>query len=167
MGFFGAVFVAMTLAWQWHITGAALALPFAGFAVLGLLAIFLLRSPGVGVVPSPQARRAIMWSSIGEGIAMFVGANLVINLHRPEWLLPTCALVVGLHFLPIAYAAPFRPLYGLAGVLILGAATGFALPAPMGGEIAGLIAAAGLWTASALALRRDWRARLDERARIF
>jgi hypothetical protein len=67
MGFFGAVFAATTLALQWHLAGALLALPFIVFAALGLLAAYPIRSPGIGFVPSRCGRRAIMWSSIGEG----------------------------------------------------------------------------------------------------
>jgi hypothetical protein len=36
-----------------------------------------------------------------------------MNLHHPEWLMPAVALIVGLHFLPIAWAAPFPPFYAL------------------------------------------------------
>jgi len=35
MGFFGAVFASMTLYWQWHLHGVALALPFLGFILMG------------------------------------------------------------------------------------------------------------------------------------
>ena len=47
-----------------------------------------------------------MWSSIGEGVGLFVAAQTVISLGHREMLLPAMALVVGLHFLPMAYAIP-------------------------------------------------------------
>ena len=50
-----------------------------------------------------------MWSSIGEGVGLFAAAQLTISLGHRELLLPAMALVVGLHFLPIALAVPFRP----------------------------------------------------------
>lgn len=109
MGFFGALFAAMTLSWQFHLAGPVLALPFLGFAALGL------------------------------------GAAL--------------ALVVGLHFLRIAHAAAFRPLYVLGSGLMIGAIAGFMIPAPVGGAISGFGAMAGLWTASGAALLRDMRFR--------
>jgi hypothetical protein len=65
------------------------------------------------------------------------------------------ALVVGLHFLPIAYAASFRPFYRLATVLLLSAAIGFVIPAPVGGEIAGTSAALSLWFVSITAVSRE------------
>jgi len=159
MGFFGALFASLTLHWQWHVSGTALALPFAVFLLIGLAARHVLHLPGQGIVPSERAEKAIMWSSIGEGIGLFLASNIVINLHRPDLLLPAMALVVGLHFLPIAFAAAFRPFYGLGAALIVAAALGAMAPAPMGGKIAGICAALSLWIAALLALRRDWRAK--------
>jgi hypothetical protein len=164
MGFFGSVFAALTLCLQYHVAGAALAIPFVVFAAIGLAAAYVLRSPGAGIAPSERAGRVIMWSSIGEGVGLFVAANLVMNLHRPELLLPAMALVVGLHFLPIAYAAPFRPFYALGGALILAAIAGFILHGPAAGSVAGLTAAVALWTAATLAIRRDWYARRNSAA---
>ncbi len=113
MGFFGAVFASMTLYWQWHLRGVALALPFLGFILIAIAANHVIRAPGEGIKPSPREERVIMWSSIGES--------------------------VGLHFLPIAFAAGFRPFYGLGTALI----------------VAAIMAAGALWLASGLALRRD------------
>lgn len=156
MGFFGAVFASVTMYCQWDIHGAALALPFLGFALIGFAAARIIRMPGIGIVPSKTVERAIMWSSIGEGVGIFLAINIVDNLHHAEWVLPAIALVVGLHFLPIAFAASSRPFWVLGTVLILSAILGFILPAPRGGELAGIAAAASLWIASAMALRRDW-----------
>jgi len=155
MSFFGAVFASLTLYWQWHLSGVALALPFFGFVLIGLVASHVIRSPGEGIKPSPKEERAIMWSSIGEGIGLFLASNIVINLHRPDLLLPSMALVVGLHFLPIAFAAGFRPFYVLGAALIVAAVAGFIVGAPMGGEVAGFMAAGALWIASGIAIRRD------------
>lgn len=155
MGFFGAVFASMTLYWQWHLHGVALTLPFLGFILIGIAANHVIRSPGEGITPSPSEERAIMWSSIGEGVGLFLAANIVMNLHRPDLLLPSMALVVGLHFLPIAFAAGFRPFYGLGTALIVAAIMGFVIKAPTGGEVAGFMAAVALWLASGMALRRD------------
>jgi hypothetical protein len=159
MSFFGAAFAAMTLYWQWHLSGITLALPFLGFILIGLAASYVIRAPGEGIKPSPKEERAIMWSSIGEGVGLFLAANIVMNLHRPDLLLPSMALVVGLHFLPIAFAAGFRPFYVLGTALIVAAIMGFVVKAPTGGEMAGFMAAGALWLASSIAVRRDWLAK--------
>jgi hypothetical protein len=155
MGFFGALFASMTLGLQFGWTGAALGLPFFVFAVIALFAVATIRRPGEGIRPSPQQGRVIMWSSIGEGVGLFAVANLVINLGHHEWLLPAMALVVGLHFLPMAFAIPFRPFYVLGVALLVAAALGFTLPTPLNGELAGFSAAVALWIAASLAVRRD------------
>ncbi len=132
-----------------------LVLPFLGFVLIGIAAHHVIRTPGGSIKPSPREERAIMWSSIGEGVGLFLAANIVMNLHRPDLLLPSMALVVGLHFLPIAFAAGFRPFHGLGTALVVAAIMGFVMKAPTGGAVAGFMAAGALWLASALALRRD------------
>lgn len=164
MSFFGAAFAALTLYWQYGVAGFALAIPFFVFVAIVLAATHVLRRPGTGLVPSPRAERALMWASIGEGVGLFLAGNIVMNLHRPDWLLPAMALVVGLHFLPIAWAAHFRPYFLLDAALVLAAIAGFSVPAPLGGAVAGLVAALALWTAALLAVRRDGQAKAGSAA---
>lgn len=159
MSFFGALFAALTMYWQWGTSDVALAMPFIVFAAIGLAAAYVIRLPGTGFTPSEKTERAIMWSSIAEGVGLFLAGNIVMNLHRPELLLPAMALVVGLHFLPIARAASFRVFYVLAAALVVSAVIGFILGAPAGGTVAGFMAAIGLWVAAMLAVRRDWLAK--------
>jgi len=159
MSFFGAVFASLTLYWHLNFSGIALAVPFLGFLLIGLAAMYVIRLPGDGIKPTPKEERAIMWSSIGEGIGLFLASTIVINLHRPDLLLPSMALVVGLHFLPIAFAAGFHPFYVLGAALIVAATAGFVMGAPMGGEVSGLMAAGAVWLASGIAIRRDWLAK--------
>lgn len=102
-----------------------------------------------------------MWSSIAEGVGLFIAANIVMNLHRPDLLLPSMALVVGLHFLPIAFAGGFRPFYVLGAALIAAAIAGFFAESPTGGQVAGFVAAGALWLASGMAVRRDWTAKRE------
>jgi hypothetical protein len=160
MGFFGALFAALTMFWQFRVQGIALAGPFVISAAIAYVAANVLRSPGEGIVPSSRVERAITWSSVGEGLGLFIAANLVTNIHRPDLLLPAMALVVGLHFLPIGFVAEFIPFYALGAALIISAMMGFLIEAPTGGAIAGFMATGGLWIAAGLALRRDRRAKL-------
>jgi hypothetical protein len=164
MSFFGSFFASLTLYWQNDIKGLALAAPFLVFAAIALAAVHVLRLPGAGFVPSERAEKAIMWSSIGEGLGLFAAGQTVMSIHRPELLLPAMALVVGLHFLPIAWSGPFRPFYLLGGALILAAILGFSIASPTGGTIAGLGGALGLWTAAVAAVVRDREAKLGAAA---
>lgn len=54
----------------------------------------------------------MLWSSIGEGIGLFLVNQLLINLGHSDLIVSAMALVVGLHFIPIAYWAPFHQLGG-------------------------------------------------------
>lgn len=159
MGFFGAVFAALTMHLQWQVGLVMLTLPFIVFLIIGAAAIHTIDLGGTGVILSERTKKALMWSSIGEGIGIFLASNIVNNLHRPDLLLPAIALVVGLHFLPIAHAASFRPFYMLGASLLLFAGIGFLVSAPLGGGIAGIAAALSLWLASTVAISRDQKAK--------
>ncbi|WP_374147544.1 hypothetical protein [Sphingomonas sp. 28-63-12] len=159
MAFFGAFFAALTMYWHGKLTGLALAWPYLVFALIGVAALCVIRLPGTGLVPSERVKRALIWSSAAEGIGIFVASNIVINVHHPDWLLPAMAVIVGLHFLPIAYAASSSVYYILGGVLIAAAGAGFVLSAPLGGVVAGVMAASSLWIAAIFAVRRDLRAK--------
>jgi hypothetical protein len=159
MGFFGAVFAALTMHWQWNISGETLAAPFVVFAAIGVSAVICIRLPGQGFTLSRRAEKAIMWSSIAEGIGLFVGSQFVLNLHRPELLLPVMALIVGLHFLPIALVSAYDGYYVLGGALVFSGVIGCIISGPSGGELAGVAATVALWIAAILAVHRDWRAK--------
>jgi hypothetical protein len=159
MGFFGATFASLTLWLQWHRTGPILAVPFVGFAAIAIATWSIVRLPGPGFVRPPGSGKVMMWSSIGEGIGLFVINNLAINLGHADLVIPAMALVVGLHFLPIAYWSPFRPLYILAAVIITGAVVGVLIAQPTGGAVAGFTAAVALAGAALAAMRREIRAK--------
>lgn len=105
---------------------------------------------------SHVGRLVAIWSSV-EGVAIFVAANILVNLHMAERLLPTMAIIVGLHFLPLARGIPARIYYGSGAALILVGAAGWLLPAGDAPLITGLLAAATLWV-SALASAKRGRA---------
>ncbi len=160
MAFFGAVFAALTMHLQWQVGSAQLALPFVGFLAIAGAAFHTVRLSGNSIVLSERTRKALIWSSVGEGIGIFLAVNVVNNLHRPDLLLPAMALVVGLHFLPIAHAASFRPFLVLGMFLVTASCIGFVVASPVGGEIAGIASALALWFASAAAIHRERRIKL-------
>jgi len=52
-----------------------------------------------------EGKRIGKWFGIifgAEGLGIFIGVNIVINLGHPELAVPVLALVVGLHFYPLA-----------------------------------------------------------------
>src|SRR4051812_16686999 len=137
MSFFGSLFAALTLGFQLGWSGLWLGLPYIIFIAIALAAIIVIRLPGQGITPSQRAEKVIMWSSIGEGVGLFLAANIVINLGHRQLLLPAMATVVGLHFLPMAFAVPFKPFYALGLALLAAAGLGFAIAPPTGGAVSG------------------------------
>jgi MFS family permease len=159
MSFFGSVFAALSMLWQWNMQGSALFIPFIVFFVVSLLAAYIIRMPGSRNVLSKRTGRVIMWSSIAEGVGLFIASNIIANLHRPELQLPVMTLIVGLHFVPIAFSASYRPFYALAAALIAAAVVGFILDDTTGSRIAGVVAAISLWIAAYLGVERDLRSK--------
>jgi len=163
MSFFASLFVALTLAWQYHFSGPVLIAPFAVFAGIASAALYVLSRPGSGTALSAKAKRTLILASSAEGIGIYVAIGIVLNLHRPDWRLPAMALIVGLHFLPLAQAFKFRPYWILGSVLIAVGLLGFVLPGPLGGALAGMVAAVCLWGTALFAVFQDWKKTVERR----
>ena len=74
--------------------------------------------------------RVFMWSSIGEGIGIFIVINVLVNLGMADRFMAGIALVVGLHFIPIALKVPGRIYSLLTVILVAISVIGFAIPSP-------------------------------------
>lgn len=81
-----------------------LILVFAGYAFKFLKASKRHPDQGVKVVSEADKRRDkwYMFVFIAEGLGIFIGINIVINLGYPDLIIPVIALAVGLHFFPLA-----------------------------------------------------------------
>ena len=155
MSFFGGIFftAATVLATGWKTP--LLLIPFLVFAAFATLASRRIRRAPPGAFdPDARSGKIISWASIAEGVGIPVMAMALANTGHNDLVLPGIALVVGLHFVPIAYAIPFRPFYLLAALLILAAAAGMLLKQPTGSIMAGIAASLALWLASVFALSR-------------
>ena len=142
------------VAWSWvglHLSGAPTGLMIAPIAVS--LAIVAVGWRAAGTVPArgPRVGRLVgLWTAI-EFVALFVTANILVNVHRADLMLPAGAIIVGLHFFPLARGIPVR-IYNAtgAGLVSLGL-IGLLLPVDRRPILIGLGAAAILW-ATALAI---------------
>jgi hypothetical protein len=75
-----------------------------------------------------EGKRIGKWFGIifgAEGLLIFVGVNVVINLGYPNLVIPVIALVVGLHFFPLAKVFKRSVDYYLATWATLIAVCGF------------------------------------------
>jgi hypothetical protein len=88
-----------------------------------------------------------------EGVAIFVVANVLLNLHQPTLIMPAIAIIVGLHFIPLARWIPV-PLYyrtGIALVVVGLAAT--LVPSDERAITTGMASALVLWLSGVLLVR--------------
>lgn len=89
-----------------------------------------------------------------EGVAIFLVLNVLINLHMMTLILPAIAIIVGLHFIPIARWVPI-PLYYRtgAGLIVVGLAAWF-FPPEHRSIATGVAAALVLWASCVLLVRK-------------
>jgi hypothetical protein len=94
-----------------------------------------------------------LWSTI-EVVALLITANLLEKLHRPDLMMPCGAIIVGLHFFPLARGIPVRLYHATgAGLVIVGLA-GLLLPATDRAIVVGMGAALVLWATALLIVLR-------------
>lgn len=115
---------------------------------------------------SPERRRragrlVAIWSSV-EGVAILVAVNL-LGPKGAELVSAAVALIVGLHFLPLARGLPQPSYYASGAALVLIGVAGFLVPALVGPVAVSLAAALTLWlTAGHLV----WTVRTPVAARV-
>lgn len=93
-----------------------------------------------------------IWTGI-EGVAIFLAANVLINLHRPDAVMPAIAIIVGLHFLPLAKGIPVRLYYATGAALVAIGAVALVAPPWHLPLATGASAALVLWLSSAALVR--------------
>jgi len=155
MGFFGSVFFTAAIIMQGGWKNPFLLIPVLAFGTITAVSYRLIaHAPPGQFEPSARASKIISRSSIAEGVGIPVVILILSNTGHADLVLPGIALVVGLHFLPMAYAIPFRPYYAPAFLLLLAAAAGMWLPQPGGSILSGIMAGSSLWLAAFTALTR-------------
>jgi MFS family permease len=107
--------------------------------------------------PEEDARRGrlVGIASGGEGLAIFLAMIVLGNLGLSDYAAPVIAIIVGLHFVPLARWLPARLYYGTSALLIVLGVCGFAIRAPDRRLlIVSIGAACVLWLTCALVLSR-------------
>ena len=99
--------------------------------------------------PSPDERKRIgkivAWASGGEGLALFLAANVLINAGLSPYLATAFAVIVGLHFLPLAKVIPVPIYYVTALLLVLAGVAGLAIDVAHRPLVISVAAALVLW----------------------
>lgn len=102
--------------------------------VTGLIVVVSLRSHDRSAQVSPEEKarrdRLVGIASGAEGLAIFVAANVLGNIGRSDYMAPVIAVIVGLHFLPLARLLPASLYYGTSALLIVLGICGFLIRRP-------------------------------------
>ncbi len=107
---------------------------FPAFLSIGVINWAIMRTTG-DPAPDPAVRkrsvRLIAIASTVEGVLIVIAANIMINIGRPDLTIAAIAVVVGLHFWPLAWGLKV-PLYWTTGLLLalvgIGGALGMTEP---------------------------------------
>jgi len=159
-----AVFAAV-----WWILGTAFShrgtLPKYTAAIL-ISAVIIVIGLRLGVVesitPKGRARRArlVGIASGVEGLAILVAVNILANIGRQDLTTPVIAILVGLHFLPLAHWLPARLYYGTCIALVVVGFAGMTVQdADMRIYAVSVGAALILWLTSGIVIWRGYRNR--------
>jgi len=157
----GGIWVLNIMAFVWVAAGMLLtARPIWWLAVPAAVsaALLLWAQCAARDLPPPEGGEHVgrvvgIWSAI-EGVAIFVTANVLVNLHRSDAVMPAIAIIVGLHFFGLAKGIPVRLYYATGAALVVVGAIAVVAP-PWHMPIAlGVTAAVALW-ASGVALVRN------------
>lgn len=136
--------------------GMALLVP---VAISGALILWARRVPAPPRSAADGARigRLVgIWSAL-EGGAIFVAVTICQNIGAPDAVVPALAIIVGLHFLPLARGIPVRLYYVTGLALVSVGAAALLLPGPDRLAPVGFAAAAILWASCAALIGRASR----------
>ncbi|MDT4968166.1 MAG: hypothetical protein QOJ64_2903 [Acidobacteriota bacterium] len=125
----------------------------------GLIVAVALRSPArfEKVSPEEHARRGrlVGIASGAEGVAILLAVNVLARMGQSDYAAPVIAIVVGLHFVPLAHLLPARLYYATAAFLVLLGICGFAIrDRDLRLFMVGVAAACILWLTSVAVLGR-------------
>lgn len=114
---FALIWIGIAAFWSGY---GSFALYGAALAVSGLVLYATWRRPEPKISSEAEARigRVVGIASAGEGIAIPIAAIVLANLGLGAYVVDAVALIVGLHFLALAYWMPLRLYYATGAVMI-------------------------------------------------
>ena len=128
----------------------------AGVAISAIVLAWGVRTPNQRAGRRANVGRLIfIWTGL-EVLAMIVAGNVLVARHRFDLVLPVFAIIVGLHFFPLARGIPVRFYYATGGALVMLGVIGLLAPPFHLALATGSVAAVILWL-SAVGLIRGVR----------
>jgi hypothetical protein len=149
VGGFGAAWLAMGMAGAGVPVPVALAVVMPVFALIAGLGVAARRRlPRIAceeTLEKKQRMRAFAVVNVVQWVAILGTVNLLRNVHLEGWIVPAIVLIVGAHFLPLAwiFQAPQHRVTGVA--LMLVAAMELVLPATVRDVVECVAAGLVLW----------------------
>lgn len=101
-----------------------------------------------------------IWSSI-EVAALLVTANMLQTLGRGDLIFPLAAVIVGLHFFPLARGIPVRLYYATGAGFLFAGVAGLLVPPPERPMMVGMSAALTLWATALMVAQRARKNRVS------
>lgn len=124
--------------------------------VAAMLLLWASRRPiGTGTpVEGGHVGRVVGIATAIEGVAIFLVANVQVNLHMPTLVMPAIAAIVGLHFVPLARWIPVPLYYWTGAGLVTVGLVAILLPPGARAIATGIAAALVLWASGIMLARR-------------
>jgi hypothetical protein len=128
MGVFAAVWWLVGVRWAGYGSPLIYGIPLAVTALV-IFAALRSRDRFGPVPPEEDARRdrLVIIASAVEGLAIFVAINVLGNIGEIDYAAPVVAIIVGLHFIPLAQGLPARLYYGTSTLLVALGVCGFVI----------------------------------------
>jgi hypothetical protein len=100
-----------------------------GFLMTAIIVVAASRSQIQSPTPEEESRvgRLVGIASGVEGILILIAVNVLRNIGMSAFVAPVVAIIIGLHFFPLARWLPARLYYGTAAALIAVGAVGCVL----------------------------------------
>lgn len=155
MSLFAAIWWLVGVSASGHGSGPMYGIPLAVTAGILVVALRRQRDPASeSAVERRRQGRLVGIASGVEGLVIFLAINVLANVGRPDWAAPVIAIIVGLHFLPLARWLPARLYYLTGGLLVALGLLGFRILDPAARLLVVSVGAACvLWLTSAEVLR--------------
>jgi hypothetical protein len=130
-------------------------LAFGPVALSAALLLWGSRQPvGTGnPIEGKHVGRVVAVATAIELVAILVTQALLAKLHQPTAMMPAVAIIVGLHFLPLARWIPVPLYYRTGGALVAAGLMALVLPPADRAIWTGAAAALILWTSGIMLVR--------------
>lgn len=119
LAIFGAVWLMLAAFYAGRLNWKSVLLVLAGGAALALGAVRHVPAAGLAAAnaKSAEAGRIVAYASAVEGVAIFI-AVVVLKRRAPTYIMTAIAIIVGVHFIPLALGLGFW-LYWITGAVMV------------------------------------------------